>query len=165
LYGELHRFVPVLAAARGFRATEVVVNHRPRKFGKSKYGIGRILRGFLDILTVKFLTGFGDRPQHLLGVVGLTSFLLGGLGLSYLALRWGISRMFEGFDPVHLHQMASLYYSIALLIIGAQFLSIGLLGEMITAFLTRDADAYSIAEHTSPARSAAEPSEKTSQAT
>ncbi len=63
LYGELHRFIPVLAHARGFRVTEVTVNHRPRRFGHSKYGVRRFARGFLDLLTVKFLTGFGERPS------------------------------------------------------------------------------------------------------
>ena len=67
LYGELHRFVPVLAAARGFTVGELVINHRPRKFGRSKYGWQRFVKGFLDLVTVKFLTGFGHRPQHLLG--------------------------------------------------------------------------------------------------
>ena len=81
LYGELHRFVPVLAAARGFRVGEVVVSHRPRQFGRSKYGFSRFIKGFLDLLTVKFLTGFGQRPQHMLGTVGLASFSLGTLGM------------------------------------------------------------------------------------
>ena len=80
LYGELHRFVPVLAAARGFTVGEIVIHHRPREFGSSKYGAWRMVRGFLDLLTVKFLTGFGQRPQHLLGTIGLVSFVLGGLG-------------------------------------------------------------------------------------
>ena len=79
LYGELHRFVPVLAAARGFRVGEIVVSHRPRQFGRSKYGFSRFVKGFLDLLTVKFLTGFGQRPQHLLGTVGLASFALGAV--------------------------------------------------------------------------------------
>src|SRR5438874_8016880 len=70
LYGELHRLIPVLAAARGFRVGEIVINHRPRKFGHSKYGVRRFVKGFLDLLTVKFLTGFGQRPQHLLGSLG-----------------------------------------------------------------------------------------------
>ena len=88
LYGELHRFVPVLAAARGFRVGEIEINHRPRQFGQSKYGVHRFVKGFLDLLTVKFLTGFGRRPQHLLGSVGLLCFLLGGLGLVYLGVTW-----------------------------------------------------------------------------
>ena len=91
LYGELHRFIPVLAAARGFRVGEIVIDHRPRRFGSSKYGVWRFVKGFLDLLTVKFLTGFGQRPQHLLGGLGLVSFLLGSLGLFYLAVTWVIN--------------------------------------------------------------------------
>jgi dolichol-phosphate mannosyltransferase len=151
LYGELHRFVPVLAAAKGFRTAEVPVKHRPRKYGKSKYGFSRLSKGLLDLLTVKFLIGYGQRPQHLLGTVGLAAFLLGGLGMFVLAVRWLLSRTMEGWQTVHLHQTASLYYSLGLFIIGAQFMSIGLLGEMIAAYLVRDTETYSIAEHTSPA--------------
>lgn len=151
LYGELHRFIPVLAASRGFRVAEVVINHRPRKHGKSKYGVERFTKGFLDLLSVKFITGYGDRPQHLLGTVGLLSFVLGGLGMLSLAVQWCGSRLIDGVQPVHLHETAALYYSLALCILGAQFLSVGLLGEMIAAFLARDMDTYSIAEHTEPA--------------
>ena len=134
LYGELHRFVPVLAAAKGFRTGEVVVQHRPRKYGKSKYGVSRLSKGLLDLLTVKFLIGYGQRPQHLLGTVGLVAFLLGGLGMMYLAVRVGAVADDRRLDDVHLHETASLYYSLGLFIIGAQFLSIGLLGEMIAAY-------------------------------
>lgn len=150
LYGELHRFVPVLAAAKGFRVGEVVVGHRPRKFGKSKYGVSRLTKGLLDLLTVKFIVGYGQRPQHMLGTVGLFAFLLGGLGMGWLAVRWSLSRLLEGWTPVNLHETAALYYCLGLFIIGAQFLSVGLLGEMITAHWVRDTDTYSIAEHTSP---------------
>jgi glycosyltransferase involved in cell wall biosynthesis len=151
LYGELHRFVPVLAAAKGFRTAEVAVKHRPRKYGKSKYGVSRLSKGLLDLITVKFLIGYGQRPQHLLGTVGLVAFLFGGLGMLVLAVRWFLSRTIDGWTVIHLHQTASLYYSLGLFIIGAQFMSIGLLGEMIAAYLVRDAETYSIAEHTQPA--------------
>jgi dolichol-phosphate mannosyltransferase len=150
LYGELHRFVPVLAAAKGFRVGEVVVGHRPRKFGKSKYGVSRLTKGLLDLLTVKFLVGYGQRPQHMLGTVGLLAFLLGGLGMGYLAVEWVLTRTIDGWTPVNLHETAALFYSLGLFIIGAQFLSVGLLGEMIAAHWVRDTDTYSIAEHTSP---------------
>ncbi|MEX0611072.1 MAG: glycosyltransferase family 2 protein [Pirellulales bacterium] len=157
LYGELHRFVPVLAAAKGFRTAEVAVKHRPRKYGKSKYGVSRLSKGLLDLLTVKFLIGYGQRPQHLLGTVGLAAFLLGGLGMLVLAVRWLLSRTMEGWQVIHLHQTASLYYALGLFIIGAQFMSIGLLGEMIAAYLVRDTETYSIAEHTPPAVQARPP--------
>ena len=91
LYGELHRFIPVLAASRGFKVGEIVIQHRPRRYGHSKYGVRRFIKGFLDLLTVKFLTGFGQRPQHLLGSIGLISFLAGTLGMVYLAITWLIN--------------------------------------------------------------------------
>lgn len=150
LYGELHRFVPVLAAARGFRIAELVVNHRPRLHGVSKYGASRLIKGLLDILTVKFITGYGDRPQHALGAAGLLSFLFGAGAMAFMALRWTFSRVVPGLEPVHLHETAAIYYALGFLVIGAQFLSVGLLGEMITAFLARDHDMFSIKEHTSP---------------
>jgi dolichol-phosphate mannosyltransferase len=147
LYGELHRFIPVLAAARGFRVGELEINHRPRRFGHSKYGVRRFVKGFLDLLTVKFLTGFGQRPQHLLGSIGLVSFVLGCLGLAYLAVTWVI-RLWrpEAFEP--LHQRPLLIYAVAALLLGAQMMSIGFLAELILAYQGRDQDSYSIAERT-----------------
>ena len=85
LYGEMHRFVPILADARGFRVAELVIHHRPRKFGRSKYGVRRFLRASLDLLTVKFLTIYGRRPMHIFGAwslgVGLISLLAIAVGL------------------------------------------------------------------------------------
>jgi glycosyltransferase involved in cell wall biosynthesis len=150
LYGELHRFVPVLAAARGFRTGEVVVHHRPRRHGRSKYGVSRVVKALLDLMTVKFIIGYGHRPQHMLGTIGLAAIVLGAAGMGYLGVRWGLSRVVDGWEVVHLHQTAALYYSLGLLLVGVQFLSLGLLGEMIAAHLVRDCDTYSIAEHTSP---------------
>ncbi|HZV07355.1 MAG TPA: glycosyltransferase family 2 protein [Gemmataceae bacterium] len=149
LYGELHRFIPVLAAARGFRVGEMEINHRPRRFGRSKYGVRRFVKGFLDLLTVKFLTGFGQRPQHLLGSLGLVSFLLGGLGLLYLAITWVIRLWHpEKYEP--LHERALLFYALGALLLGAQMMSIGILAELVTAYMGRDEDSYSIAEKTPP---------------
>lgn len=149
LYGELHRFIPVLAAARGFRVGEIEINHRPRRFGHSKYGVRRFVKGFLDLLTVKFLTGFGQRPQHLLGSLGLVSFLLGNLGLLYLAVTWVVRLWYpEKYEP--LHQRALLIYSLAALLLGAQMMSIGFLAELVTAYMGRDEDSYSIADKTPP---------------
>lgn len=146
LYGELHRFVPVLAAAQGFRVTEAKVNHRPRTHGHSKYGASRILKGLLDLITVKFLTGYGDRPQHVLGGVGLLSFTGGGLMLLYLAIRWVTSRILPGWEPIHLHETASLFYALALCMVGSQFLSVGLLSAMITASTSRERHRYNASE-------------------
>lgn len=145
LYGELHRFIPVLAAARGFKVGEIPVHHRPRKYGRSKYGAWRFVKGFLDLLTVKFLTGFGGRPQHLLGTIGLTAFFLGLLGMAYLTVIWVLRLwMPDAFDP--LHQRPLLIYSAAALLLGAQMMSIGFLAELMTAYQSRDEDAYSIVE-------------------
>lgn len=147
LYGELHRFIPVLAAARGFKVGELAIQHRARKFGHSKYGVRRFIKGFLDLLTVKFLTGFGQRPQHLLGGAGLLSFLAGSLGLGYLAITW-IIRLWDPdlFPP--LHDRPLLIYAAAFLLLGAQMMSIGFLAELITAFQGKDADTYSISDTT-----------------
>jgi glycosyltransferase involved in cell wall biosynthesis len=147
LYGELHRFIPVLADARGFKVGEVVIQHRPRRFGSSKYGVRRFVKGFLDLLTVKFLTGFGQRPQHLLGSVGLVSFMLGNLGLCYLAVTWVIRLWYPDlFAP--LHERPLLIYALAALLMGAQMLLIGFLAELITAYTGHARDSYSIAERT-----------------
>ncbi len=148
LYGELHRFVPVLAAARGFSVGEIVIQHRPRKFGRSKYGVGRIVKGFLDLLTVKFLTGFGQRPQHLLGGLGLFSFVLGGLGLLYLAAYWVVGQWNPDWHLTPLHERPAVIYSMGALLLGGQLMSIGFLAELITAYHVRDADTYSIADRT-----------------
>ncbi len=147
LYGELHRFVPVLAAARGFKVGEIAVNHRPRKYGRSKYGVRRFVKGFLDLLTVKFLTGFRQRPQHLLGSVGLLGFALGSLGMAYLAATWLLANLLgQPYTP--LHQRPLLTYSVAALLLGAQMMSIGFLAELITAYHGGDEHSYSVAERT-----------------
>ena len=148
LYGELHRFIPVLAASRGFRVGEMEINHRPRRFGHSKYGARRFIKGFLDLLTVKFLTGYGQRPQHFLGTIGFFSCLLGGLGVLYLVVTWLINVFDPGsFEP--LHRRPLLVICVGLVLLGAQMMSIGFLAELILAYQGRDEDSYSIAESTS----------------
>jgi dolichol-phosphate mannosyltransferase len=149
LYGELHRFVPVLAAGRGYRVGEIVINHRARKFGQSKYGFTRFVKGFLDLLTVKFLTGYGQRPQHVLGTVGLSCFVLGGLWATWLAIYWVISRLkIFGLVPVNLHESPAPLYAIGLLLMGGQFMSIGFLAELFIAYREPDQKPYSISDRT-----------------
>jgi glycosyltransferase involved in cell wall biosynthesis len=137
IYGELHRFVPVLAHARGFRVGEIEVNHRPRRFGTSKYGVARFVKGLLDLLTVQFLSRFSQRPLHILGAIGLFLFSLGGLGLFYLAIVWFHQSI--GSRPL-------LIYSAALLVVGTQLVSLGILAELVTSYNIRAEDTYSIAE-------------------
>jgi len=147
LYGELHRFVPVLAAGRGYRVGELAVRHRPREFGRSKYGVSRFVKGFLDLLTVKFLTGFGQRPQHALGTLGLGSFLLGVFGLTYLATLWVISRIeVFGLVPIHLQERPAVLYSVALMLLGGQLMSIGFVAELFIAYHHPHIKAYSISQ-------------------
>lgn len=149
LYGELHRFIPVLAEARGFKISEIPINHRPRKFGQSKYGVRRFVKGFLDLLTVKFLTGFGQRPQHLLGSIGLFSFALGFLGMLYLAAEWILTQLdIATFPP--LHQRPLLIYAVAATLLGAQMMSIGFVAELMTAYMGKDQESYSVKERTGP---------------
>ncbi len=159
LYGELHRFVPVLAFARGFSVSEIEVHHRSRQFGYSKYGFNRFIRGFLDLLTVKFLTGFGQRPQHLLGTTGLICFGAGTLGLIYLACVWmfghalhpllaeiGLASKVWVSHPIGGRPL--LAYSVATLLLGAQLLSLGFLAELIVANTSRESDTFSVADRT-----------------
>ncbi len=144
IYGDLHRFVPVLAAARGWKVGEIVVNHRPRKFGYSKYGVGRIIRGFLDLFTVYFLTGFNQRPQHLLGTLGIASFTVGLIGLIYLAGYWVVDKLMPAWEMEDLHNRPAMLYSMGALLLGAQFISMGFLAELLTSYLGRDVKTYSV---------------------
>ncbi len=149
LYGEMHRFIAVLAHARGFRVAEVPVHHRSRQFGYSKYGVRRFLRGFLDLLTVKFLTAFGQRPLHMLGGLGLLAFGLGMAGLTYLGVLWGLMNMAHIVEPAPIGGRPLLLYSVALLLLGAQGLSLGLIAEMLVAYAGQSRDTFSIVEVTS----------------
>lgn len=144
LYGEMHRFIPVLAHARGFRVDELVVDHRRREFGVSKYGFNRFFKGFLDLLTVHFLTGYRQRPQHLLGMIALFSFLLGLFGLGYLAVYWCVRILGEHTDWDPVHQRPLLIYSLGALLLGVQLLSIGFLAELITSNYRKNPTPYSV---------------------
>jgi glycosyltransferase involved in cell wall biosynthesis len=124
LYGELHRFIPVLAHYRGFRVAELPVNHRPRKHGRSRYGLERYLRGFFDLLTVTFMGRYRHRPLHLFGGLGLALGVAGFLICLYLTVLW-----FAGHAIGH---RPLLTLGVLLVVVGMQFLSLGLIGEMIT---------------------------------
>lgn len=124
LYGELYRFIPIIAAKQNFKVAEVVVEHRARKFGKTKFGWGRGIKGILDLLTIVFLTGYLRRPGHFFGTLGIISFFLGfiiGLYITYLRFATG-SIQFR--QPL-------LFLGMLLMIIGIQLISTGLLAEMM----------------------------------
>ena len=136
VYGELHRYIPALAAFEGFRVDEVEVVHHPRKFGKSKYGASRFFYGFFDLITVMFVAKYTHRPLHLFGIVGLLSFTSGfGIDL-YLTVKW-----FQGFG---IGNRPLLFLGVLLIILGIQFVSIGLLGEMIVNFSKIEKKSYRI---------------------
>jgi glycosyltransferase involved in cell wall biosynthesis len=125
LYGELHRFIPVLAHYRGFRIAELPVNHRPRGHGRSRYGLERYLRGFLDLLTVSFIGRYRHRPLHLFGGLGLALGAIGSAILVYLTVVKILGHAI-GHRPL-------LMLGVLLVVIGMQFFSLGLISEMITS--------------------------------
>jgi glycosyltransferase involved in cell wall biosynthesis len=125
LYGELHRFIPVLAHEQGYRVGELPVNHRPRGHGRSRYGLERYVRGFLDLLTVSFMGRYRHRPLHLFGGLGL---LLGGLGTAVL--------VYLTIDKLLGHAIGKrplLTLGVLLVVVGMQFFSLGLISELITS--------------------------------
>lgn len=150
IYGELHRFVPVLAHARGFRVGEVEVNHRARRFGRSKYGFSRFLKGFLDLITVRFRIGYGQRPQHVFGSVGVVLMAIGSVGLLYLAAVWLYDNGIAGDHSRPIGARPLLAYSAALLIVGTQLLVLGVLAELVSSYSLRSEDTYSVADRLNP---------------
>jgi len=124
VYGEMHRYIPALANAKGFKITEIPVLHRARTFGKSKYGIERYLRGFFDLLTVKVVTEYSRTPLYLFGGLGVAFSFLGFLIGAYLTIL-------KYFYNQSLSNRPLIFVSVLLITIGIQFFSIGLLGELI----------------------------------
>ena len=125
LYGEMHRFIPALAANIGATILEVPVRHHPRKFGKSKYGFSRIIRVILDLMTVKFLSGYLTRPGHVFGSLGIVAVSIGTVITAVL----GVQRLL---GTTGLSDRPLLFLGILLIIVGTQFITMGLLGEMLS---------------------------------
>lgn len=144
LYGELHRYIPVLAHNRGFRVAEAKVRHRSRRYGYSKFGGARFARGFFDLITVLFLTQYTLRPLHFFGWFGVSTFALGFLINAYLASLWFLGQ------PIGTRPLLTL--GVLLMIIGGQFLMFGLLAEMIASTTDRSTG-YSIRRHLNSDRS------------
>jgi glycosyltransferase involved in cell wall biosynthesis len=137
LYGELHRYVPVLAGALGYRVGEIAVRHHARRFGKSKYGVARFTRGFLDLLTVVMITRFAYRPAHLFGGIGSVFLLGGGSVLAYLVGLWLFAGASIGRRPL-------LLFAIMNVIIGLQLILFGMLAELIISRTQRPVDARNL---------------------
>ncbi len=146
LYGERHRFIPVLASARGWKVGEIEVEHHAREHGHSKYGVSRLVKGFLDLMTIYMLTAFSSRPLHLIGAAGMLFFVIGAVGILYLSSMWVISRLSDRIADLHLHETAIFFYCILALLLGAQFLLAGLLAELIVSRTVPGNQTYSIAE-------------------
>lgn len=124
LYGELHRFIPAIASWMGVSVAEVPVNHRPRRFGKSKYGLSRTTKVFLDMITVRFLLSYSTRPIHIFGSLGLAFSAVGGILSLYLAAVKLILGENIGSRPL-------LMLAILLVVVGVQMITMGLLGELV----------------------------------
>ena len=139
IYGELHRYIPVLAHWLGYKIGEIQVQHHPRKYGKTKFGIGRFWKGFLDLLTVLFTTRYLQRPLHLFGFWGLL-FVIAGIVIDlYLVILKFTEGIALGNRPLFLA-------GVLLIIVGVQFVSIGLLGEIISKTRHTADKEYSIRE-------------------
>ena len=123
VYGELHRYMPVLADWQGYKISEIEVMHHPRRYGKTKFGISRFFKGFIDLITVIFTTRYIKRPMHLFGFLGALSFLVGLVVSIYLTIDW--------INGHYLSNRPMLFLGMLLIIVGVQFFSVGLLGEMM----------------------------------
>ena len=151
LYGELHRFIPEMVNFAGFTMAEVPVSHRPRVAGRSKYGISRTFRVILDLFTILFLRRYSDRPMHLFGTWGILFGSAGaglGLYLTWLKVWAGIQGGWEGFHNTRLSERPLLLLAVLLVILGVQFLVMGLLAELIvrTYYETQNKNVYHVQE-------------------
>jgi len=154
LYGERHRFIPVLAGARGYKVGEKVVAHRSRQFGHSKYGIARLPKGFLDLLTIWFLTRYGQRPQHFLGTIGLIVILLGILGYClevgkafYVISHALVTPETATNSMTYIATVAAAAlspYMLAPILIGFLFIALGMLSELFVSKTIRAEKCYSV---------------------
>ncbi|MBE9163186.1 MULTISPECIES: glycosyltransferase family 2 protein [Microcoleaceae] len=136
LYGELHRYIPALANNLGFKIGEVVVEHHPRKHGKSNYGWERYARGFIDLLTVLATTHYLHKPGHLFGGLGLSFGLVGSISLGYLIVIWFLNLAGMGFGPIGNRPL--LFFGILCTILSVQLISLGILAELIARNVAAD---------------------------
>lgn len=133
LYGEMHRYIPALAYRNGFTVTEIPVTHHARKYGKSKYGIERFLRGLFDFLTVMFITKYQAKPMHFFGVFGFLFVAVGFLVNLYLTVEWFLLHVLRGAEGV-LSNRPLLLFGVLMIVVGLQFFFTGLLAEIMLHF-------------------------------
>jgi len=132
VYGEMHRFIPVIAKWAGFtKIEEKEVQHYERKYGKTKFGFERFINGFLDLLSITFVSRFGKRPMHLFGLLGTLSFLFGG-GLSFLLISEKVYKSFYSIPTRDVTDKPLFYLALVAMIIGTQLFLTGFLGELIS---------------------------------
>ncbi|NNL20112.1 MAG: glycosyltransferase family 2 protein, partial [Ignavibacteriaceae bacterium] len=123
VYGELHRYIPVFAKWQGYKITETPVQHHPRRYGKTKFGLSRFFKGFIDLVTVIFVTRYIKRPMHFFGFLGALAFISGFILLGYLTVLW--------IQGIPLSNRPMLFLGMLLIIVGVQLFAVGLLGEVI----------------------------------
>lgn len=129
--GEMHRYIPVLAKNAGFgKITEKVVKHQARKYGETKFGMDRFINGFLDLITIWFLSRFGKRPMHLFGAWGSVMFLIGFFSAGFIGIN-KLVRLYNHYPTVLVTENPWFYISLATMVIGTQFFLAGFLGEII----------------------------------
>jgi glycosyltransferase involved in cell wall biosynthesis len=134
VYGELHRYIPVMTSAKGFSLAEVKIRNLPRRAGRSKYGLERYLRGMLDLLTISFITRFAKRPMHLLGTGGVLACLVGSGTIGFFVVAHFLFKLGVLTDlSWNIHDRPALSLGILLVVVGIQFFSLGLIGELLVA--------------------------------
>jgi len=144
VYGEMHRYIPVIAAHEGFKVIkEQVVQHQARKYGETKFGLSRFINGFLDLITLSFLHKFGKRPMHFFGLWGTIMFLIGFIFAGYL----GIDKLYFNTDGRLIAERPAFYIALTTMILGSQFFVAGFLGEILVG-QQKNTKRYTIVENT-----------------
>ena len=129
VYGEMHRYIPILASNEGYNKIEQkIIKHRPRKYGQTKFGMNRFTHGFLDLLTIWFLSRFGKRPMHFFGAIGALMLIIGFLFAAYL----GVDKIYFNPNSRLITEKPEFFISLTTMILGSQFFAAGFIGEMIT---------------------------------
>ena len=147
VYGEMHRYIPVLAKNAGYgKIDEKIVQHQARKYGKTKFGAERFINGFLDLITIWFLSKFGKRPMHLFGALGILMFFFGFISATWIGIS-KLYKLYHGLPNILVANNPWFYISLATMVIGTQFFLAGFLGELILRS-SREKERYRISETT-----------------